>query len=249
MRAYTALIFDLFDTLVDFRRDRMPLIQVDGTEVRSTSRHVYDRFKTVCADVPFEAFYAAFMDGYREAERIRAREWREIRSEDRFRMVLSNLQIPISDVPAEFPEWLAQVHMAKLSEAMVFPAEHRPLVEWARTRYRLAIISNFDHAPTARRLLEENGIAGHFEQIVISAEEGVRKPHPEIFARTLARMGLAPREALFIGDSLAIDVAGAKGVGMDAAWVNRDGEALADRAPAPDYTLTRLTELRDILCR
>ena len=247
MRAYTALIFDLFDTLIDFRRDRMPLIQVDGTEVRSTSLHVYERFKTVCADVPFEAFYAAFMDGYREAERIPAREWREIRSDDRFRMVLSNLEIPIGDVPADFPEWLAEVHMAKLSEAMVFPAEHRPLVEWARARYRLAVISNFDHAPTARRLLEEHGIAGHFEQIVISAEEGVRKPHPEIFARTLARMGLTPQEALFIGDSLAIDVTGAKGVGMDVAWVNREGETLTDRTPAPDYTLSRISELRGLL--
>jgi len=249
MRAYTALIFDLFDTLIDFRRDRMPLIQVGGTEVRSTSRHVYDRFKTVCADVPFEAFYAAFMDGYREAERIRARDWREITSEDRFRMVLSKLQVAPDDVPADFPEWLAEVHMAKLSEAMVFPAEHRPLVEWARTRYRLAVISNFDHAPTARRLLEESGIVGHFEQVVISAEEGLRKPHPEIFARTLSRMGLAPQEALFIGDSLAIDIAGAKGAGMDVAWVNRDGEALTDGNPAPDYNLARLTELRDILCR
>jgi FMN phosphatase YigB (HAD superfamily) len=247
MRAYTALIFDLFDTLIDFRRDRMPLIQVDGTEVRSTSLHVYERFKTVCADVPFEAFYAAFMDGYREAERIRAREWREIRSEDRFRLVLSKMQVDPRDVPADFPEWLAEVHMAKLSEAMVFPAEHRPLVEWARTRYRLAVISNFDHAPTARRLLEEHGIAGHFEQIVISAEEGVRKPHPEIFARTLARMGLTPQEALFIGDSLAIDVTGAKGVGMDVAWVNREGETLTDGTPAPDYTLSRISELRGLL--
>ena len=42
MRTYAALIFDLFDTLIDFHRDLMPLIQVNGTEVRSTSRHVYD---------------------------------------------------------------------------------------------------------------------------------------------------------------------------------------------------------------
>ena len=249
MRAYTAVIFDLFDTLIDFRRDRMPLISVDGVEVRSTSRHVYERFRTVCPGIPFEAFYAAFMDGYREAERIRARDWREITSEDRFRMVLSKLQVDPGDVPADFPEWLADIHMAKLSEAMVFPAEHRPLVEWAGARYRLAVISNFDHAPTARRLLEEIGIVGCFEQVVISAEEGVRKPHPEIFARTLARMGLTPQEALFVGDSLAIDVTGAKGVGMDVAWVNRNGETLTDGTPAPDYTLARLTELRDILCR
>lgn len=247
MRSYTALIFDLFDTLVDFRRDCMPLIQVMGTEVRSTSRHVYDQFRSVRPDIPFEAFYAAFMDGYREAERIRAQALREITAEERFRLVLSRLQVPLDEVPPDFPEWLAEIHMGKLSEAMVFPPEHRPLLEWARTRYRLAMISNFDHAPTARRLLDRSGIFGWFEQVVISAEEGVRKPHREIFVRTLARMGLTPQEALFIGDSPDIDIAGAKGVGMDVAWINRNGEAIKDGIPAPDYTLSRLTELRQLL--
>jgi len=229
MRTYTALIFDLFDTLIDFQRDRMPLIQVNGAEVRSTSRHVYDQFTSVCPGVPFEAFYAAFME--------------------RFRIVLSKLRVPFAEVPSDFPEWLAEVHMAKLSEAMVFPPEHRPLLEWARARYRLAVISNFDHARTARRVLERTGTVGWFEQVVVSAEEGVRKPHREIFVRTLARMGLAPQEALFIGDSLDIDIAGAKGVGMDVAWVNRGGQAVGGGVPAPDYTLSRLTELRQKLDR
>lgn len=247
MRSYAALIFDLFDTLIDFRRDRMPLVRVNGAEVRTTSRHVYDQFKCVRPEIPFEAFYSAFMGGYREAERIRARELREVTSEERFRLVLSTLNVPLHEVPADFPKWLAEVHMAKLSEAMVFPAEHRPLLEWARTRYRLAVISNFDHAPTARRLLEQCGILGSLEQVVISAEEGVRKPHREIFVRTLGRMGLTPQEALFIGDSLHIDITGAKGVGMDVAWLNRDGESLGEGIPAPNYTLGRLTELRQLL--
>ena len=249
MRPYTALIFDLFDTLVDFRRDCMPLIRVNGTEVRSTSRHVYDHFRSFRPEIPFEAFYAAFMDGYREVERIRAQGLREITAEDRFRLVLSKLQVPLAEVPADFPEWLAEIHMAKLSEAMVFPPEHRPLLEWARTRYRLAVISNFDHAPTARRLLQRCGVTEWFEQVVVSADEGVRKPHREIFTRTLARMGLTPSETLFIGDSLEIDIVGAKGVGMDVAWLNRDGEVMKDGIPAPDYTLGRLPELRQRLDR
>ncbi len=247
MRSYVALIFDLFDTVIDFRRDRMPLVRVDGSEVRSTSRYVYDQFRSVCPTVPFETFYAAFMEGYREVEQIRAREMCEISSAERFRLVLSKLEVAPEHVPADFPEWLAEVHMTKLSEAMVFPSEHHPLLEWATLQYRLAMISNFDHAPTARRLLERNGVIGFFEQVVISAEEGLRKPHPEIFLRTLSRMGLGPRDALFIGDSPALDVAGAKGVGMDVAWVNRDGKTLHDGIPAPDYTISRITELRQLL--
>jgi FMN phosphatase YigB (HAD superfamily) len=247
MRSYTALLFDLFDTVIDFRRDRMPMISVNGTEVRSTSRHVYERFSSVVPDVPFEAFYAAFMEGYREVERIRARELREISSAHRFKLILSKLEVEPHDVPAGFPEWLAEIHMAKISEAMDFPEEHGPLLEWARSRYRLGMISNFDHSPTARGLLEQHGVIGHFEQVVISAEEGIRKPHPEIFLRTLARMNLTPQDALFIGDSPGLDVVGAKGVGMDVAWLNRDGETLGEGTPAPDYTITRLTELRQLL--
>jgi putative hydrolase of the HAD superfamily len=247
MKSYVALIFDLFDTLIDFRRDRMPLITVNGTEVRSTSRHVYNHFRSIRPEIPFEAFYTAFMDGYREVERIRAREMREITSEDRFRLVLSKLGVPLDEVPPGFPEWLAEIHMMKLSESMVFPPEHRPLLEWARGRYRLAVISNFDHTRTARRLLEQSGIGGCFEQVVVSAEEGVRKPHREIFVRTLDRMGLAPGDALFIGDSLDIDIAGAKGVGMDVAWVNREGEPVRDERLAPDYTINRLIELQGLL--
>ena len=247
MKSYAALIFDLFDTVIDFRRDRMPMINVNGTEVRSTSHHVYERFRSVVPDVPFETFYDAFMEGYREVERIRARELREIPSAHRFELILSKLAVQPDDVPVGFPEWLAEIHMAKISEAMDFPQEHGPLLEWARSRYRLGMISNFDHSPTARGLLEQHGVIGHFEQVVISVEEGIRKPHPEIFLRTLARMNLTPRDALFIGDSPGLDVVGAKGVGMDVAWLNRDSQALGEGTPAPDYTIARLTDLRQLL--
>jgi FMN phosphatase YigB (HAD superfamily) len=210
---------------------------------------VYDRFRAVCPGIPFERFYAAFTEGYRDVEQIRAREHREVPSEHRFRLVLAKLRLHPRDLPPGFAEWLAEVHMSKLSEAMVFPPEHRPLLEWASSHYRLAIVSNFDHTPTARRLLRRHGILDHFEQVVVSAEEGVRKPHPEIFRRTLSRIGLSPREALFIGDSPALDIAGAKGVGMDVVWVNREGAALRDGTPTPEYTISRLPELRSLLGR
>jgi FMN phosphatase YigB (HAD superfamily) len=247
VRSYASLIFDLFDTVVDFRRDRMPLVSVDGALVRSTSGHVYEAFKAYFPHIPFETFYAAFMEGYRDVERVRAHEFREVPSVDRFRLVLSKLQVRQDEVPADVPDRLAEIHMAKLSEAMVMPAEHVELLEWAQPRYRLAMISNFDHGPTARRVLERNGVIGHFEQIVISADEGLRKPHPEIFLRTLSRMGIEARQALFIGDSHALDVVGAKSIGMDVAWVNRGGVPLTDGMLEPDYTIRGIAELRHLL--
>ncbi len=73
-------------------------------------------------------------------------------------------------------------------------------IEELHGRYRLGIISNaFDDL---RRVLEkEFQIAHWFDHIVVSAEEGVMKPDPEIFHRALARLAVAPEAAVFIDDN------------------------------------------------
>ena len=81
-----------------------------------------------------------------------------------------------------------------------------------RPRYRLAIISNFmDDLP--RLITEVYPLADAFELVVVSAAEGVMKPHPEIFERTLRRLGCAAAETVFI-DDFAHNLAGAEAVGM-----------------------------------
>ena len=57
-------------------------------------------------------------------------------------------------------------------------------------------------------------------------------------------MGLRPQEALFVGDSLANDVAGPQAAGIPACWVNRKGEH--PRAFVPRYTVSDLTGLLPI---
>ncbi|WP_323379975.1 HAD family hydrolase [Streptomyces alkaliphilus] len=41
---------------------------------------------------------------------------------------------------------------------------------------------------------------GFTDVVVLSEEEGVRKPSPEIYRRTVERMGLAPEECVFVDD-------------------------------------------------
>lgn len=88
------------------------------------------------------------------------------------------------------------------------------LVRALRPRYQTAIISNAmdDLLPT---LTDVYPIADAFDLIVGSATERVMKPAPEIFLRTLARLGREPAEAIFI-DDFAHNVAGAQAVGMAA---------------------------------
>jgi putative hydrolase of the HAD superfamily len=121
------------------------------------------------------------------------------------------------------------------------------LLDWLRGRYRLGVVSNFDYTPTVHRILMEGGILGRFETVVVSDEVGWRKPRPVIFQRALAAMGLRPEECLFIGDRPEIDVAGAKAMGMGAAWLNPDRAPLPPGLPAPDLDISGLAELRRAL--
>jgi putative hydrolase of the HAD superfamily len=52
-----------------------------------------------------------------------------------------------------------------------------------------------------------------FDVIMFSAEEGVRKPDPEMYQRMLSRLGVNAKEAIFIDDR-ADNIDGARAVGM-----------------------------------
>lgn len=70
-----------------------------------------------------------------------------------------------------------------------------------------------------RRKLELLGLAGSFDAVLVSGEEGCRKPDAEIFQRALARCGVAAHEALFVGDHPVADVEGAHRAGLFAVWM------------------------------
>jgi inorganic pyrophosphatase len=76
------------------------------------------------------------------------------------------------------------------------------------------------------------------------------KPAPDLYRLALGRLGLAAAEAVVIGDDVAIDVTGAKGVGAAAVLV-RTGkfseQALAEAAAKPDAVLGSLAELPEWL--
>jgi HAD superfamily hydrolase (TIGR01509 family) len=79
--------------------------------------------------------------------------------------------------------------------------------------YRTALLSN---APAdLRQLVERSGVADVFDVVVVSGCEGVVKPDPEIFERTLARLGVSAQEAIFVDDD-RVNVAAARSVGLEA---------------------------------
>ena len=91
------------------------------------------------------------------------------------------------------------------------------LLDWVasvRGRYRTGILSNAWGG--ARQFLTSNSkIVSAFEELVISAEEGLRKPQLEIYERALQRLNVTAPEAVFVDDVLE-NVAAARQLGLAA---------------------------------
>ncbi|MEK4967364.1 HAD family hydrolase [Cytobacillus sp. FSL R7-0696] len=82
---------------------------------------------------------------------------------------------------------------------------------------RMAIISN-GYSKFQREVIKSLQIEALFDEIVISEEVGVKKPHPYIFEHTLSRLDVSPDETIYVGDHLKNDIVGAGGVGIYTIW-------------------------------
>jgi putative hydrolase of the HAD superfamily len=86
----------------------------------------------------------------------------------------------------------------------------------------LAVVSNSDG--TCARSLDEAGLLQYMNVVIDSAEVGVEKPDPRIFAFALAKCGADPRRTLYVGDLYHADVIGARGAGLHPLLLDPHGD-------------------------
>ncbi|GAB4191143.1 MAG: hypothetical protein OHK0022_04660 [Roseiflexaceae bacterium] len=129
---------------------------------------------------------------------------------------------------------------------MTLPEEAAQTLRALHGRYRLGLITN-GPARTQRPKIERFGLADHMDVLIVSEEAGVAKPDPRIFAIALEQLGVRPADALFVGDSPEHDIRGATAAGIDVVWLNRHGGQLPQDLPAPKATIERLADLLPLL--
>lgn len=226
---YRALVFDLFGTLVQFRARPDPRFD-----------WLREPFAAVATAATFDEFRAVLRAVSMEIVASRGPEHREVPSRERFARALAR-----TGADPAAAEALSSAHMRHLASVTELPAGYGEVLATLALRHRLAVVSNFDHAPTARHVLARHAIDRHFAATVISADFGRRKPHPAIFHEALHRLEVAPGEALHVGDTHADDVAGALGAGLDVAWLAPPEAEAPD--PAPTFRIATLGALRTLL--
>jgi putative hydrolase of the HAD superfamily len=117
-----------------------------------------------------------------------------------------------------------EVSAQTLVEAIRFRAypDAAPALAELRSRgLRLICVSNWDIS--LGDVLGRCGLSALIDGVVGSAEAGVRKPDPEIFAAALRLAGAGHSEALHVGDSAEEDLAGAGAAGIRALLIDRGG--------------------------
>jgi len=244
-----AVVFDLFDTLVDLSMQDLPRVEIAGRSVPSTAGLLHE-VVAAHTDVDFARFLAVLTDVDRSFRETRHAQGLEFPTLERFEKVVARLGV---DAP-ELPRLLTETHMDLIREQVTIPGHHGRVLEDLSHRARLGLCSNFSHAAMALSLLDDCGFRAHLDALAISEAVGVRKPRAEIFEAVLAELGVAPEEALHVGDSLTADIGGAAPLGIRTVWITRrvaDREAaLRDYAgPRPDFVIADLSEVEALLDR
>jgi HAD superfamily hydrolase (TIGR01549 family) len=115
-----------------------------------------------------------------------------------------------------------------------------------RQRFKLGLVTN-GPSRTQRPKIEQFKLSDYLDLLIVSEEVGVAKPDPAIFAIALEQLGVAPGEALFVGDSPEFDLRGAAAAGMPFVWMNPRRETLPDGVVRPVAVIERLAELLPLL--
>ena len=168
----------------------------------------------------------------------------------------------------EFQLDLGKLRRAGLVSAFEQAGEDAAKVELAMAQFfaaRNAVVPFDDVLPGLLRLkgrvlvgaitngnadLRAIGLAHHFRASVSAPEFGVAKPDPAIFLAGCRQLGVAPLDAVYVGDDVLLDVQGAQRAGLKAVWMNRtDSSKHLEHGVMPDAIVRDFDELLDWLKR
>jgi HAD superfamily hydrolase (TIGR01509 family) len=111
---------------------------------------------------------------------------------------------------------------------------------------RLGIISRNSLASIIEAMKHFHSVAPDDFTVIISRENSSRpKPHPDGVDRAAELFGIPPQQILVVGDYV-FDIAAGKAAGAATAFLT-NGAPVPAMDAAPDYTISRLAELKDIL--
>ncbi len=184
---------------------RAVLFDWDGTLVDSAAK-TFRCYVGVFADYGIDYDQAAF-------ERTYSPDWYR---------TYEQVGLPQEVWPAADARW---VELYQTEPSRLLPGAREALARLARRGIAQGLVSSGESG-RVRREMATLGMAPYFGAVVCGGETARRKPDPEPLLLALERLGVAPSQAAYVGDSPE-DVemaraAGAYAVGVPGGFPNRD---------------------------
>lgn len=239
-----AVVFDLGGTLLHYVEPYADFLEANITGL--TAMHGFLQ-RAGYALPPVETFTASVGQFARQTNRSLEAAGRGGCVDDTFRAALQRLDLDIAE--RDWPGALWCYYGA--IQRFVYPIEgnaRQVLASLDAAGLKLGLISNTWWSPQLHDA--DLGQAGLLEFLPIrlySSTFGYVKPRPEIFVAGLAELDCAPQEAVYVGDRLLVDVAGAQAAGMRAVLVELDHRVERDDHVQADARLRRLEDLPAVI--
>ncbi|WED55490.1 YjjG family noncanonical pyrimidine nucleotidase [Exiguobacterium profundum] len=225
MKRYEAILFDIDDTLLDFKQSEHVALEqlLASFNVRMT-----DEVKSRYVDIN-SGLWRAFERG--EVDREEVLIGRHTKLFDSLGLTVDGPQ-----VEQQYRDYLhAGVHM--IEGAL-------EIVQTLSAHYPLYIVTN-GVTETQFKRLESSGLLPYFQDIFVSDATGSQKPMKPFFDYVFDRIpNVEPEKGLIIGDSVTADIAGGRMYGLDTCWFNPNEVAATIEST---YEIRHLNELKSLL--
>lgn len=225
--SYKAVLFDIDDTLLDFQTGNRNAVNQLMDELGYLHPQRYDQYEAVNLEC-----WAALEKG--EMTQAELRRERFIRFFARY------------SVPGD-PLCAAERFVDLLGAQSILMPHAKEVVQELSAHIPVIIVTN-GISTIQRNRIDKSPLKGLITNVIISEEIGISKPQPEIFMMALNPLGIAPCDALMVGDGINSDIRGANNAGIDACWLNPSGLSLPDGVHA-EYTIKDIRECVSITLR
>lgn len=230
MKAYSTVLFDIDNTLLDFDADEHnALCRLLGQLDIPVKEEYVKRYSEINAGL-----WREFEKALVTKEQLKERRFQRLFEEIGFQPAVPSLK-----VNAMYLENLG------MGGATVENAE-TVLKALSEKGYKIHIVTNgIEH--TQKKRLRTSGLDKYIDKCFVSEKIGIQKPFPAFFDYVFENIDEKNKSrVILIGDSLGSDIKGALDSHIDCIWFNPSGKN-NDVCGKPSFEIASLMQILDIL--
>ncbi|MBN1429755.1 MAG: HAD family hydrolase [Anaerolineae bacterium] len=234
-----AVLFDMDDTLIDWSPREGNWVDLTQQHLAPIHEHLKKSGHTV-PDLPVVA--EVYGEQSRRAwESIAPPEWKCPRQIDILRSLLIDLGLDTEKMDMDNIQRLFA--WGAIPGVRPFDGTLEVLQALRAKGLKTGLVTNASMPMWMRDVeLKDMGLLEYLDVRLTAGDVGRFKPHARPFQEALKRLRVSPDEAVFVGDQIHDDVAGAQAVGMRAVWIRR-GADVSNGICKPNATIVSIREL------